>query len=109
MPSNLFLAFTRTLRYVGQAISEIDKGIGGGTQRRTRPVIGIASYGILASRNLMMSGGRHNGIENVTVEDSKDGKSAVNVGLDCNHNVFFLFDDGAFEPPPPPDRSPLYV
>ena len=85
------------MKYVGQAISEIDEGKGGVQARRARPVIGIATYGVLKAREVLMAGGRHGGIQQAKVATSK---GTFNVGLDMNHNVFLLCDDGTREQVP---------
>ena len=76
------------MKYVGRAIAEVD--LATGTKSQPRPVIGIATYGVLKARRELESGGRHDGLEAARVPASK-----INVGLDANHNVFFLYDDGS--------------
>lgn len=83
------------MKYVGQAISEIDKGKGSIARHRARPVIGIATFGILAARQRLKRGDNHIDIEDAEVLPTEECSRPVNIGLDNNHNVFFLLDDGS--------------
>jgi hypothetical protein len=91
------------MKYVGQAMSEIEQGMGsvghstggadggeggegGGStrQRRTIPTIGIATFGVLEEAEALVEGG-------AVCPPEKPGSKPR---LDANHSLFLLVDDG---------------
>lgn len=74
------------MKYVGQAMSEIEHGLSNGGNEdvgKRVPTIGIATFGSLKEREELLTGHTH------TFEN--EHKSS----LDQNHDLFFLVDDGS--------------
>lgn len=78
------------MKYVGEAMSGNDAraGISHVKSGQAQPIIGIASWGVIAGRDELAAGGPHAHI------DKLKSKGKMNVNLQDDHNVFMLVDDG---------------
>lgn len=86
------------MKYVGQAMADIDSGMAAGNQSSSGepiriPVIGVASFGVLAAQNVLRKGGPNFNFTKYNNDPS--ATASQDVGLDKNHKVFILYDNGS--------------